>query len=177
MKNWDNQYPNSSEYSHYYSVYVQEVPRGNIIETLNTQMHEFYTFVNAIPGHKAFDVYEEGKWTIKQVVGHIIDAERIFAYRAHRISRGDKTPLAGFEQNRYVDAGNFDDRTLANLANEYLGVRISTIHLLQNMTPNMIAATGTAFDVEISVRALAFLIVGHQQHHMNILQNKYLAQD
>ena len=175
MKQWDNQYPNSSEYSHFYSTYVQEVPRANIIETLNAQMHEFYTLVNAVPGHKAFDAYEDGKWTIKQVVGHVIDAERVFAYRAHRISRGDTTPLSGFDQNDFVDAANFDDRTLANLANEYLAVRISTIHLFQNMTSKMIDAVGNASGVDVSVKALAFIIAGHQQHHTNVLQTKYLV--
>ena len=91
MSFWDDQYPESSEYSHFYSTYIQEVPKGNIIDYLNSQMHEFYTFINSIPGDKLFDVYEEGKWTIKEIVGHVIDSERVFNYRALRMSRGDTT--------------------------------------------------------------------------------------
>jgi hypothetical protein len=175
MNAWDNQYPEATEYSHFYGTYVQEVPRTNIIEYLNAQMHEFYTFINSIPGDKLFEVYEEGKWSIKQIIGHIIETERIFSYRALRLSRGDNTPLPGFDQDHYVAASNYEERSMANLANEYLAVRIATVHLLQNMTGEMVQKSGNASNADFTVRAIAYIIAGHQQHHYNIIREKYLG--
>lgn len=174
MSIWENQYPESTEYAHFYRSYIQEVPPTNIIDLLNSQMHEFYTFINSIPGDKLFSVYEEGKWSIKEVIGHIIDTERVFAYRALRISRGDTTELPGFDQDEYVSESNFDQRTLANLANEYLAVRIATVHLFQNMSAEMVTMYGKASNTNVSVRAIAYIIAGHQQHHFDILKSKYL---
>lgn len=174
MSIWDKEYPSGSEYAHYYAGYVANVPKGNIIETLNSQMHEFYTFINSIPGDKAFHAYAEGKWTVKQVIGHIIETERVFAYRGLAFSRRDKNPLPSMEQNDYVKYANYNSRTISNLANEYLAVRISTIHLFQNMTKGMISLKGTASGVEFTVRSLPFIIAGHERHHINIIKEKYL---
>lgn len=174
MSVWDKEYPSSSEYAHYYSGYVAHVPKGNIIEILNSQMHEFYTFINSIPGDKAYHSYEKGKWTIKQIIGHMIETERVFAYRALAFSRRDPNPLPPMEQDDYVRYANYNSRTISNLANEYLAVRISTIHLFQNMTKEMISLKGTASNVEFTVRSLPFIIAGHELHHMQVIQEKYL---
>ncbi|HET8864332.1 MAG TPA: DinB family protein [Gracilimonas sp.] len=174
MSVWDKEFPSDSEYAHYYADYVSHVPKKNIIETLNSQMHEMYTFINAIPGDKAFSSYKEGKWTIKQVLGHMIETERVFAYRALAFARRDPNPLPSMDQDNYVKYANFNSRTISNLANEYLSVRISTIHLFQNMTQEMISLKGTASGFEFTVRSLPFIIAGHELHHMQVIREKYL---
>lgn len=174
MSVWDKEYPSSSEYAHYYADYVANVPKENIIETLKAQMHEMYTFINSMPGDKAFYAYKEGKWTIKQIIGHIIETERVFAYRALAFSRRDPNPLPAMDQDDYVKYSNYNSRTISNLANEFLAVRISTIHLFQNMTKEMLSLKGTASGFEFTVRSLAFIIAGHELHHMDVIRKKYL---
>jgi uncharacterized damage-inducible protein DinB len=175
MEVWDNEYPDSSEYAHYYSTYVGLVNKGNIINTLNEQMHDMFTLINSVPGEKAFFSYAKGKWSLKEVIGHMIETERVFSYRAMAISRGEQQALPGMDQNEYMVDNNYNNRTLANLSNEYLAVRVSTIHLLSNMTKKMIARKGTASGTEVTVRALAHIIAGHDIHHVNIIKEKYLA--
>jgi thiol-disulfide isomerase/thioredoxin len=174
MSVWDNEYPTGSEYAHYYSGYVANVPKGNIIETLKAQMHDTYTFVNSIPGEKAYHSYEKRKWTIKQIIGHLIETERVFAFRALAFSRRDPNPLPSMEQDNYVKYSNYNSRTINNLANEFLAVRISTIHLFQNMTKEMISLKGTASGADFTVRSLAFIIAGHELHHMQVIRERYL---
>jgi len=174
FKTWENEYPSPSEYAHFYSDYVSLVPRSNIIHTLNTQMHDFYTFINSIPGDKALAVYKQGKWTIKEIVGHLIETERVFTYRALCFSRGDRGPLPGINQNEWMKENNYNSRTLNNLVNEYLAVRVATTHLFKTLNKEMITKSGTADGLEFSVRALAFIIAGHEIHHLNIIKEKYL---
>jgi len=173
MKIWDNEYPTDDEYAHFYSSYVNNVPKENVVSLLNTQMHEFYTLANAISGDKTLTPYAKGKWTLKEMIGHMIETERVFAYRALVISRGDKTELPGMDQDKWIKNSNYNSRSVANLCNEYLAVRTSTIHLFQNMTKDMINATGLASGVEFSVRALAFIIAGHEIHHQEIIRKHY----
>ncbi len=175
MEVWENEYPASSEYVHYYSGYVGQVEKANIIHTLNAQMHELYTLINSVPGDKAFFSYEPGKWTLKEVIGHMIETERLFCYRAFSISRGEKQPLPSMDQDAYMADNHYNKRTLANLSNEYLAVRVSTIHLLSNMTKEMINQQGTASGYDVTVRALAFIIAGHERHHITMIKEKYLA--
>lgn len=174
MSVWDKEYPSRSEYAHYYAGYVSHVPKGNIIDILNAQMHEMYTFINSIPGEKAFHAYEDGKWTIKQIIGHIIETERVFCYRGLAFSRRDPNSLPPMEQDHYVKYSNYNSRTIHNLANEYLAVRISTTHLFQNMTKGMIALKGTASGAEFTVRSLPYIIAGHELHHKEIIRERYL---
>jgi hypothetical protein len=150
------------------------VPKENILNALSSQMHEFYTVANAIRGDKALTPYADGKWTLKEMIGHMIETERVFAYRALSISRGDKTELPGMDQDKWMKDSNYNSRSVANLCNEYLAVRTSTIHLFQNMTKEMINASGIASGVEFSVRALAFIIVGHELHHLEIIRENYM---
>ncbi|MBO6525354.1 MAG: DinB family protein [Balneolaceae bacterium] len=177
MENWENEYPESTEYAHFYSTYVELVEKANIITTLNNLMHEVYTLMNSVSGDKAYFRYAPEKWTLKEVLGHMIETERLFSYRAFAISRGDKKPLPGMDQNEYMEGNNYNNRTLANLSNEYLAVRVSTIHLLGSMTKEMIAQQGNASGTDVTVRALAFIIAGHDIHHLNIIKEKYLAED
>jgi uncharacterized damage-inducible protein DinB len=174
MSVWDKEYPSKSEYAHFYAGYVSNVPRGNIIEILKSQMHETYTFINSIPGDKAFHSYKDEKWTVKQVVGHMIETERVFASRALAFSRRDSNPLPSMEQDDYVKYSNYNSRTIHNLANEYLAVRISSTHLFQNMTKEMLSLRGTASNVEFTVRSIPFIIAGHELHHLDIIKEKYL---
>ncbi|MEX0721160.1 MAG: DinB family protein [Balneolaceae bacterium] len=174
MSAWEKEYPTPSEYAHYYAHYVARVPKQPIIDTLNSQMHQAYTFINSIPGDKAFTSYKEGKWTIKQIVGHLIETERVFAYRALAFSRRDKNPLPGMDQDGYVKFANHNSRTLSDLANEYLAVRISSIHLFQSMTKEMLSLKGTASNVEFTVRSIPFIIAGHELHHIEVIKEKYL---
>ncbi len=174
MENWNDEYPETSEYAHYYSTYIDLVPKENIISTLNNQMHEFYTVANAIRGDKALTPYAKGKWTLKQMIGHLIETERVFAFRALSFSRGDSAELPGMDQNEWMKDSNYNSRTVANLCNEYLAVRTSSIHLFQSMTKEMINRTGIASGVEFSVRALAFIIAGHELHHLHLIREHYL---
>lgn len=174
MDVWEKEYPATSEYTHFYSTYMEQVDKGNVINTLTRQMHEAFTLINSIPGDKAFSSYAEGKWTIKEVIGHVIECERLFSYRIMAISRGEKSSLPGMDQEAYMNGNNYNSRTLANLSNEFLAVRVSTIHLLSNMTKEMIGRKGQVDGSDITVRALAHIIAGHEKHHMEIIREKYL---
>jgi hypothetical protein len=117
--------------------------------------------------------YEPHKWSVKEVLGHMIDTERIMAYRALRVARNDRTPIEGFEQDDYVKNGGFDNRSVSNLAREFEQVRRTTISLFRNLEPAAWERRGIANNVEISVRALAYIIAGHELHHKNGLKEKY----
>jgi uncharacterized damage-inducible protein DinB len=166
--------PASDEYAPYYEKYVSLVPDGNIVETLERQSAETLALLRSIPEEKASSRYEPGKWSIKEVVGHIIDTERVFAYRALRFARADATPLPGYEQDDYARAANFDARTLASLADDFERVRAATVSLLRPLDAEALKRRGTANDNPVSVRALAHIIAGHELHHVGILRERYL---
>jgi uncharacterized damage-inducible protein DinB len=166
--------PGSDEYAPYYEKYVSLVPAGDIVETLERQAADTLALLRSIPEEKASSRYEPGKWSIKEVVGHITDGERVFAYRALRFARDDRTPLSGFEQDDYVRSANFDSRTLASLVEEFESVRVSTLSLLRSLDAAAWQRRGTASDNQVSVRALAHIIAGHELHHVQILRDRYL---
>ncbi|MCA1615495.1 MAG: DinB family protein [Acidobacteria bacterium] len=165
--------PGADEYAAYYEKYVSMI-EGDVLETLARQGAETASLLGRIQEDAAGSRYEPGKWSVKELVGHIIDTERIFAYRALRFARGDRTPLEGFDQDPYVAAGNFDARTLASLAEEFAHVRASTLALLRSLDPEAWARRGAANDNEVTVRALAYITAGHEAHHVNILRERYL---
>jgi uncharacterized damage-inducible protein DinB len=167
--------PQASEYAPYYEKYVALVPDGEIIETLEVQLKEMRELLGTVSEKKGEFRYAAGKWSVKEVLGHIIDTERIFAYRLLRIAREDKTPLAGFEQDDYVKTGNFSARLLGDILEEFAAVRRATIVLVGSLEEAAWLRRGIANQKEISVRAQAFIIAGHERHHRMILQERYLA--
>lgn len=168
-----NQLP-SNEYSKFNATYIHPLENTNLIEELEICLHDFIRFVQNIPMDKFDYRYAEGKWTIKDIIQHIIDTERIFSYRALRISRNDQTPLPGFEENSYVEHTNANDRSIQQLLTEMAAVRQSTLLLFKSFTQEQLQLIGTASDHPISVRAIGFIIIGHQKHHQRIFQERYL---
>ena len=166
--------PDETEYLPYYGRYISLVPDGQILSLLSSQLDDTLALLRHIPESQAGFRYAPDKWSIKELVGHVIDTERIFAYRALRFGRGDSTELSGFEQDDYVRGGSFSERSLSDLAEEYEHVRRSTISLLANLDDEAWSRRGSANNNEVSVRALAFIIAGHERHHVEILRTKYL---
>lgn len=163
-----------NEYSGGFATYIQAAANVELIEELEICLHDFIKFVQNIPMDKFDYRYAEGKWTIKDIIQHLIDAERIFAYRALRISRNDKTPLPGFEENDYVKNTNANGRSIQDLLTEFSAVRQSTILLFKSLTDEQLKRIGIASNNEISVRALGFVTIGHQKHHQKVFQERYL---
>jgi hypothetical protein len=166
--------PAADEYAPYYGSYVRLVPDGPIVETLRNQISETMATLNALPEAKGDHRYQPDKWSIKEVLGHVIDGERIFSYRALRFARRDETPLPGFEQNLYVPAAAFGRRTLRSLLDEFGAVREATVHLYRHLDEEALSRSGIASENRMSVRALAWVIAGHERHHLRVLRERYL---
>ncbi|MDQ3799249.1 MAG: DinB family protein [Acidobacteriota bacterium] len=166
--------PEKNEYAEYYETYVSLVEETDIVSALRNQLAEFENLFAGISEEKGAHSYAEGKWSIRELIGHLIDGERVFAYRAFRISRADRTPLAGFEQDDYIRYGNFNNRALADLVEEFSLLRKANNILFKNLPAEAWSRIGTASEAEVSVRALAYIMVGHVRHHVNILKERYL---
>lgn len=166
--------PESGEYAPYYDKYVSLVPDGDILITLERQAPETGALL-ARPAADGDFRYAPGKWSVKESLGHVIDAERVFAYRALRISRNDKTPLPGFEQDDFVKYGPFGQCTLAALVEEFTSVRKSTVLMFRALDEAAWTRRGVASNNEVTVRALAYMIAGHELHHRRIFQDKYFS--
>jgi len=167
--------PQAGEYGSYYQRYIDLATEDDVVAALDAQSHETAALLGGISEQQASHRYEPGKWSIKQLVGHVGDSERIFAYRALRIARGDTTPLPGFEQEPYVANAASDDRSMSDLAEELAAVRKANVMMLRALPAEAWGRVGTASDNPISVRALAFIMLGHERHHMRILRERYLA--
>jgi uncharacterized damage-inducible protein DinB len=168
--------PARGEYNDFYHSYVERVPDGDIVAILATQLDDTIVLVNELTDAQARFAYGPGKWSVKQVLGHIADAERIMAYRVLRFARGDTTPLASFDENTYAPAGRFDERPVASLVAELTAVRRATVALLAALPHDAWTREGTASTFPITVRALAWIIAGHELHHRAILAERYLPQ-
>ena len=166
--------PEAGEYSEYHGKYIALVPGTDILGALEAQRLVMAQLLGARSEREGNFRYAADKWTVKEVIGHVTDSERIFAYRALRFARADNTPLSGFEQDDYVKSGGFRDRTLADLAEEFAEVRGATIALFSGLEGPAWQRRGIANNNEVSVRALAFIIAGHELHHRRILEEKYL---
>lgn len=166
--------PEPGEYSQYYHGYIQSVEGGDILKILKQQPAELNDILNGLSEKQCETGYAPGKWSIKELLCHIIDSERVFAYRALRFSRKDRTPLAGFEQDDYVIASLANERTLSSLLNEFEHLRLSNIELFSSFNNTTIHRTGEANNNEISIRALIWIIAGHAAHHFHILKEKYI---
>lgn len=165
--------PQPDEYAPYYERYISRVPEPDVREALSSQIEETLALLRSIPEERGDYSYAPGKWTIKQVVGHICDTERVFAYRALRFARGDRTELAGFDQDAFVHASNFNARRLSDLIDEFESVRRASISLFQPLNDEEWSRRGVANDNPCSVRALARIIVGHERDHVESLRAKY----
>ena len=165
----------SSEYASYYGAYIAQVSdEYTLTEELEISVHRLVKFVREIPMDKFDYRYAAGKWTIKDIILHLIDAERIFAYRALRFARNDKTELPSFDENAYVDEANANTRSIQDLLTELLVVRQSTLTLFKSFSAEQLLKIGTTSNNPMSVRALGFVIIGHQNHHQKVFEEKYL---
>jgi hypothetical protein len=168
--------PDETEYLPAYGRYISLVPEGDILAVLGQQLEATLALLGSIPEAQAGYRYEPDKWSIRELVGHMIDSERIFAYRALRFARNDRTPVPGFEQDDYVRHGSFEAYPLGELAAEFESVRRSTIFLFKHLSEEAWLRRGVANESEMSVRALAYSIAGHELHHGEILRSRYLRQ-
>jgi len=167
--------PDATEYAPFYGTYVGRVPDGDLLELLERQRRETQNLLAGLSDTQALHRYAPGKWSIKEVVGHLMDSERVFCYRALRFARADEKPLQGFDEKAWVPAGSFDARPLADLAAELDAVRRATIALFRGFDAAALARKGTANNNEVTVRALAWIVAGHERHHVAILRERYLA--
>ena len=158
----------------YYRNYVALVAEGDPVEAMRASTERMQALVRRLPEDKAGHRYAEGKWSIREVLCHLMDGERIFACRALRFARGDRTPLPGYDQDIYAPRANAAARTLARLADEMLRLRASTIDLFESFNPEALARSGEANQNILSVLALGFIIAGHEMHHLKVLRERYL---
>jgi DinB family protein len=166
--------PADGEFLPYYERYIALVPEGDVLSTLEAQMTETQSLLRALPASSSTYRYAPGKWSVNEVIGHLIDSERIFGARALRFARNDATPLPGFEQDDYVRNSKFDAYPVAELASEFDSVRRATVFLFRHLEEPAWMRRGIANNAEVSVRALAYIIAGHELHHREILRSRYL---
>lgn len=166
--------PAKSEYLPYYDRYIGRVPEGDVLSTLEAQIADTLTLLRGLPASISSYRYAPDKWSVKEMVGHMIDSELIFANRALRFARNDATPIPGFEQDDYVRNSTYDAYPLGELADEFETVRRATIFLFRHMDEEAWTRRGIANNAEVSVRALAYIIAGHELHHREILETRYL---
>ncbi|MGI9552900.1 MAG: DinB family protein [Aurantibacter sp.] len=166
---------NSEEYNVYYQRYIDKVSDAvDLSEGFSIGKNKVLEFFNAIPEENWKSKYKSDKWTIKEVLQHLTDTERIFAYRVFRIARDDKTPLSSFDQNTYVRPSKANQKSKAILIKEYEAVRESTIALINSLSHDDLCTIGVSSDVPMSARAAAFIIIGHEIWHMDIVKERYL---
>ncbi len=167
------QRPAASEHAPYYARYIAQVPEGDLLEILRAQVSE-YDALFGLPESKGDYAYAPGKWSIKEVLGHVTDAERVFSYRALTFGRNDPGPLPSFDENAWMAPAGFGQRTLTDLRDEFRAVRQATLGLLGHLPQDAVTRTGTASGNPISVRALGYIIAGHALHHGKVLKERYL---
>jgi hypothetical protein len=167
--------PQPGEYAPYYDRYISLVKGEDILDTLDQQRRQTILLLSGRNDEDGDFRYALDKWSAKEVIGHVCDTERIFSYRALRIARADATPMEGFEQDDYVRNGPFAQRPLANLVEDFIAVRRATLSLLRNLDEAAWSRRGIANKNEVTVRALAYTIAGHELHHRRILEEKYFA--
>lgn len=166
--------PGSNESAAYYFRYIDQVSGEDALEALQSQYFTTLNFLKSIPDDKWSYRYQADKWSIKEVIGHLMDAERVFAYRALRVGRQDKTPLPGFDQDLYVPSSGHHERTALSLIEEYKTVREATYSLFENLSEEALLEIGEASGSPISCRALAWIVLGHEVHHIKVLTERYL---
>lgn len=165
--------PAKSDYAEYYQKYIDLIDGEDIIHILVKLNNEVSDVFNSFPQSKGDYSYAEGKWTVKEVIGHMMDTDRIFAYRALSIARGERQPLPSFDQDEYVRKGKFNLRNLADLTYEYRLIRESNILMFKGFDQSVYSNRGVAAGNEVTVLALMWMIAGHQKHHLKILKERY----
>ncbi len=166
--------PEEGEFNPYYGKYIGLVPEGDIVQTLRDQVSETLTTLKAIPESGAGFRYAEGKWSMKELLGHLTDTERLFVYRALCIARGDTQSLPGFEEDDYVRGAAFDSLPFSKIIAEFQTVRAATISFFENLNDQAWSRKGTANGSGVSVRAIAYILAGHERHHRQVLKDRYL---
>jgi hypothetical protein len=166
--------PNPGDYDPYFERYIKLVEGNNIIKILYEQSKITRELIDSISDYKGNYRYADDKWTIKEVIGHILDSERILAYRALSLARGEKKSLPGFDHNDYVRDGNFNRRELTELSFEFKLLRESNLLMFKNFSEEMLCKKGLADEASVTVLALLYIIAGHEKHHLNVLEEKYL---
>lgn len=159
----------------FYKGYVKLVTHPDVIQALRISGYRTMEIIHSIPEAKSDFRYADGKWTVREVLCHMLDAERIFTYRALRFARNDKTPLSGFDENAYAAHLNAEGRSLAQIGDEMEHLRTATVDLFKSFTPEMLTRKGTANNSELSVGALGIIIAGHETHHGKVLKERYLV--
>lgn len=167
-------HPQAGEFDPYYSKYLALVPEDDVVGAIEAQGRITDALLQGLSETQAAYRYGDGKWSVKQVVGHVADATRVFAYRLLSIGRGEERSLPGFDEQSWAETARFDDRTLAELVDGLHSTRKSAVHILRSLPEEAWSRLGKANDSPISVRALARIIVGHERHHVNILNERYL---
>jgi hypothetical protein len=165
--------PGASEYAPFYEAYVSKVPEAEVLPVLAAQVDEVRRLAAAVPAERERHRYAPGKWSVREVFGHLSDAERLFGYRALCIGRGDPTPLPGFDEVTYMAGAGFDGVPLAELAGELAAIRETNLLLLRRFDDAAWSRVGTANGTPVSVRALAYVMAGHLRHHVGILHERY----
>jgi hypothetical protein len=166
--------PGADEYAPFYADYIAHVPDADdAIRTLTRQEDRVERVLSPLDDGHGGHRYAPGKWSVKELLGHVLDAERIFAYRLLRIARGDTTPLPGFDENAYVPAAQSDTRPLAELLREWHAVRTATIALVRGIPAGAWTSRGSANGYDTTARALLYIILGHVEHHLNVLHTRY----
>lgn len=167
--------PSTTEYPAYFQDYMKLVPEGNIVALFKEQERQTSNLLQGLTDEQARFAYDNEKWTIKEVIGHLTDSERIMSYRLLTIARGDVTPLPGFHEDSYVLQAKFTEMTVASLLAQYKAVRASTIALLESLHDQDWVRQGMANGHVTSVRSLAYIMLGHERHHHNVLHDRYFA--
>lgn len=166
---------NPNEYNVFYGTYITKVTNPNVVAGLEESKKEFMAFMTTLPSGKLKYAYAAGKWTINEVIQHVLDTERIFNYRALRFARNDKTELPGFEQDDFVPFSGGSERSKEELINDYVAVRNASISLFRSFSTSMLQYMGNASGSPMSTRAAGFIIVGHQKHHLEVIRQRYLT--
>ncbi len=167
--------PETHEFAPYYNTYISLIEGNDVLNVLSVQSAELRAAVAGMAEDRGSFTYEDGKWTIKELLSHILDGERIFAYRILRISRGDETPIEGFEQDDYIATSNANNRTFSDLLDEFELNRRSNILMVKNVDDEASKRIGTASGNPISVRAITYIMAGHVTHHLRVLNERYLT--
>lgn len=170
---WDDNRPAPNEYNDFYEGYISLVTETNAIQLLIQQGQQVFTLIQQLSTKQAQFRYAENKWSVKEVLGHLIDTERVMAYRTLCIARSEQASLPGYNQDKYVEHASFDQRSLQSLSAEYDAQRNANVSLFNSFTKQQIRRTGMANEATLSVRALVYIIAGHECHHLNVLKDKY----